>query len=135
MKKAFVSKIGLEIVIPILVILMIGFHKIVIEPNIRVIILLIFILSLITYTLTQIRYIIEGNTLVIKTGFLVNHKIEISTIKKISKSKSILSAPAASLDRLEIAYQNNQSVLISPKNKKGFIEELKKINPQIELSI
>lgn len=85
----------------------------------------------IVYTFTNTVYSISGRILHIKCGFLYNKKIDISTIKRIEESGSPLSSPAASMDRLEIIYNKFDSILISPKEKKEFIEEMLKINPEI----
>tara|TARA_R110001592_G_scaffold32216_2_gene112982 strand:- start:68 stop:340 length:273 start_codon:yes stop_codon:yes gene_type:complete len=77
-------------------------------------------------------YLIDGRFLIIRSSFLINKKIKISSVKKISETNNPLSAPAASLDRLEIIYDNNGSVLISPKDKSGFIKHITRLNPQIE---
>ena len=135
MKKVYKSKIGLEIIIPILIILAFGFKNIMNEPKVAPIILLILVLAFITYMLTSIKYTIENQNLNIKAGFLINQNINIMNIESIKKSKNILSSPAASLDRLEIIENNKNSILISPKNKIEFIEELKKINPLIDVKI
>ena len=135
MKKIYKSKIGLEIIIPILIILAFGFKNIINEPKVAPIILLILVLAFITYMLTSIKYTVENQNLNIKAGFLINQNINIMNIESIKKSKNILSSPAASLDRLEIIENNKNSILISPKNKIEFIEELKKINPLIDVKI
>ncbi|WP_174236930.1 PH domain-containing protein, partial [Mucilaginibacter sp. L196] len=41
------------------------------------------------------------------------------------------SAPALSTDRVEIFYNQNDSVLISPKDQAEFIERLKAVNGEI----
>lgn len=79
------------------------------------------------------RYIINENQLIVKSTWIVNERIEISKIKKIEKSNSILSSPALSLERLRIRYNKFDEILISPKEKKEFIDELLKINPTIEI--
>ena len=135
MKKIYKSKIGLEIIIPILIILAFGFKNIISEPKVAPIILLILVLAFITFLLTSIKYTIENQNLNIKAGFLINQNINIMNIESIKKSKNILSSPAASLDRIEIIENNKNSILISPKNKIEFIEELKKINPQIDVKL
>ena len=135
MKKVYKSKIGLEIIIPILIILAFGFKNIINEPKVAPIILLILVLAFITFLLTSIKYTIENQNLNIKAGFLINQNINIMNIESIKKSKNILSSPAASLDRIEIIENNKNSILISPKNKIEFIEELKKINPQIYVKL
>lgn len=59
--------------------------------------------------------------------------IDIDKIKSISKTKSLLSSPAASLtDRIELKFGTYDAVIISPKEKKEFIRALVKINPNIK---
>lgn len=135
MKKVYHSKIGLELIIPIAIILIIGFKNIIKEPKLAAIIFLAILIVFMIYIFTSIKYTIENQNLNIKAGFLINEDINILSIQKISKSNNILSAPAASLDRLEIIYGNKNSILISPKNKADFIDEIKKINPNFEVNI
>ncbi|MGB3150680.1 MAG: PH domain-containing protein [Maribacter sp.] len=80
-------------------------------------------------------YIIENEKLLVKSSFVVNKKIEIMSITKISETNSIISSPAASLDRLEIVYEGNNSILISPKDKSAFINDIKKINKDIKIKL
>ena len=77
-------------------------------------------------------YTISNNILKIKSGFLLNRSIPIESIKKIVPCHTILSAPALSFDRLEVFYNQYDSVVISPENKDDFIADLQKINPAIE---
>ncbi len=58
--------------------------------------------------------------------------MNIEKIKSITKTNNPISAPAASFDRIEINYGEFNSVIISPKDKIGFIKELIKINPNID---
>lgn len=133
--KRFYSKIGLEVVIPIGVILGVTGTLMVIQkawPGVAIILVtLLFIVHLITTTFYQI----EGNNLQIKSGFIVNKLIAINSISKIQKSNSVFSSPAASLDRLEIFYNKYDSVLISPKDKQEFLAQLRNINPAIEIQV
>lgn len=79
------------------------------------------------------KYIINKKILSIKGGLLYKMKIDISSIKKIEESRSLLSSPAPSLDRLEILYNKYDSILISPKEKEDFINEILKINPDVRV--
>ena len=81
----------------------------------------------------SINYKIEKENLNVKCTFLVNENIEINTIRKITETYNPLSSPAASIDRIEIFYNKFDSVLISPKKKQEFIEDVLKINPNIEV--
>jgi hypothetical protein len=133
--KRFYSKIGAEVVIPIG--LIIGFtsaimmiQKALVGLAINLLVIL-FIVHLITTTFYQV----EGKSLRIKSGFIINRLIVIDSIHKIQKSNSLFSSPAVSLDRLEIFYNKNDSILISPKDKHKFLAELQKINPAIEINV
>ncbi len=77
------------------------------------------------------KYTITGTTLNVKSGLVINIDIDIEKIKKITPNNTVWSAPALSFDRIEIFYNTYDSVVISPQNKKDFIETLKQINPAI----
>ncbi|TGX79940.1 hypothetical protein E5358_14175 [Palleniella muris] len=47
-----------------------------------------------------IRYIIDGKDLVVKCGFLFSERFHIDDIMSIKSTHTMLSSPAASLDRL-----------------------------------
>jgi hypothetical protein len=88
------------------------------------------ILGLIGIMFSKIKYVIVGN--VLKIWWI---KVEIQTIRKIYKTRNPLSSPALSLDRIAIVYNKYDEVLISPKYKKEFVDELLKINPAIVVEI
>lgn len=130
--KVFKSKIdwwfGLVLVYPIFVsIKSMLFGEWIGLLGLGVVVGLIFVFSKTT------RYIINENQLIVKSTWIVNERIDISKITKIEKSNSILSSPALSLDRLRIRYNKYDEVLISPKEKKAFIDEVLKINPNVEI--
>ncbi len=86
----------------------------------------------IIYCFLSTKYIIINNILNIKCGFFINEKINIANIVKIVPVKSIIASPAASLDRIGIYLTKQHTpVIISPKNKREFIDNLKSINPNI----
>ncbi|HLT51778.1 MAG TPA: PH domain-containing protein [Arenibacter sp.] len=86
----------------------------------------------IVYILLSTYYEIREGELRIKSGFLLNRSIPINAITKIEATNNPISAPATSLDRLEIFYNKYESVIISPKEKLAFIAHLKQINPKIQ---
>lgn len=80
----------------------------------------------------NLRYTIDKDRLDIYYGFFsYKLSIDINSIRKIEKSRSILSAPAASMNRIEIHYNKFDSILISPKDQQEFIHNLCQINPNI----
>ena len=46
--------------------------------------------------------------------------IKLSDIQSVTPTKSMISSPALSMDRLEICYEENRKVLVSPVDKEGF---------------
>jgi hypothetical protein len=128
------SKIGLELIIPLLIIFGGLAITMVVNKAWAGVVILAPILAFITHMLLTTYYIVDGQTLVVKCGFLVNMKIDINTIKSIKETNNALSSPAASLDRLEISYGKYDSVMISPKEKAEFISALTSINPSIEIT-
>ncbi|MDA6069987.1 PH domain-containing protein [Flavobacterium sp. AC] len=96
---------------------------------------ILFVVAFILHVFLNTYYIIENDKLTIKCGFFINLKIEIQSIKKITKSYNVISSPALSFDRIEIVYNQFDTVLISPKDRLRFIEAIKSVNPQIEINI
>ncbi|GAB3066419.1 PH domain-containing protein [Virgibacillus ainsalahensis] len=78
-------------------------------------------------------YKIEGNKIKVRYGPL-RLKVKIEDILEIRKVKNIFAAPALSIHRLEIYAGRYNIISISPRNEKEFIDELVKINPNLENS-
>lgn len=85
------------------------------------------------YGFGTIYYNINGNILDITFGFNQQVTIDIMTIKKIKKIRSRLNVNSAALsaDRIEIFYNNVDSIMLSPEDQTTFVAHLKQINPQI----
>ena len=96
-----------------------------------IIILLLHFLLL--FMLANIKYVINESQLIIdqSLGKWGKEVIDISTIKSIEPTHTILGAPASSLDRLRISYNKYDDIIISPRRKEEFIRQLQSINPQI----
>lgn len=136
MKKVFPSKV--DKFIPLLFWVtsipgvVIGFR----EKDLVIFAIMISVFGLIMYLLYDTNYTISQGNLKVHSGFIVNKNIPISEIISIKKTDSILSAPAASLtDRIEVFYGNSKSIVISPKDKQGFVDELLKQNSDIKIEI
>lgn len=80
----------------------------------------------------SISYIIDGNQLEVKYFYIIKETFPIDRIVLIEKSNSILSSPAASLDRIRLTFSDGKTLVISPGNRKGFIDTLNTINPKIK---
>lgn len=134
MKKVYKSKIGLELVIPLIIVFgAILFLAVTEEPNFVGFGILLLVMIFVIHMFMTTNYTIDGDSLKIKCGFFFNETIDIKTIKKISETNNALSSPATSLDRIEINYGKFDSVIISPKLKKEFIDEIIAINSSVEV--
>lgn len=76
-------------------------------------------------------YTIEDNVLKIQYGPF-KKKIKIDDIHRMKETKNLFTAPALSMDKIEIKYARFETVSISPKNKMEFVRQLLKKNPMIK---
>lgn len=83
--------------------------------------------------LFKTSYSVDESTLKIYSFPFYNKKIPIESIVSIEYSRSLLSAPAPSLMRLEIIYNKYDSILISPQNREAFIDEVLKHNANVKV--
>lgn len=86
------------------------------------------IIFLIWLPIFNTYYVVENNTLMIKS-LVFRWKININDIIQIEPTHNPLSSPALSLDRLKIYYMKNgeiTSVMISPKDKERFFQAINK---------
>ena len=132
MEKVFRSKIDRQFVVPIAVIIGGTFLWLLYLHAWAGVIVVLAVGLFILHLFTTTYYIISGDTLRIKSGFLINTVVDIASITKITATRNMLSSPALSLDRIEIFYNKYDSVMISPEDKAEFIARLKDINPRIK---
>lgn len=132
--KIYKSKIGLELVIPLLIVFGTALILILNEKSSWLGLIILFpVILFVVHMFMTTYYVISGNNLTIKCGFLINLTLDIRTIKKISETNNLLSSPATSIDRIEIMFGNFDSVIISPKDKKEFINDILALNPRVEV--
>lgn len=91
---------------------------------------MLFLVELVIRILTTF-YIIDNKTLTVKSGMWINKKIDISSIKKITRTNDIGWSVALSSDSLRILYEDAKQVIVSPKNKKQFLNDLTSIHPDL----
>ena len=126
------SKIGWFLVLVLMVMIGAVVYVLLKEPMGMGAVVLLLITLFMVYFLLTTYYEIGDGVLRIKSGFLINRTILITNIKKIEATNSLVGAPAASLDRLEVYYNKYQSVILSPKKKRMFVSHLIRLNPKIQ---
>lgn len=72
----------------------------------------------------HVRYWIADSVLHIRASFF-RWKIPVDTIISVTPSRSWMSAPALSLDRLAILHERG-TVMISPRDEQAFLRELER---------
>jgi hypothetical protein len=130
MKDVYKSKIGPPIIFPLCTVGGMFIAMIITRAWPAVLIMGVLILVLI-HTYFNTYYTIAGNELKVRYGVIINKTIDIGSVKKIVSTRDMRSAPALSTDRVEIFYNQYDSVLISPEDQAEFIERLKGINGEI----
>ena len=134
--KIYRSKIDcwLAVLIPALTILP-ALPLVISGEDIWVVVLLAFISALELAVVTGFRYVIDGSKLIVKALYVINSgTYDIGNIVEITQTRTILSSPAASLDRIAISLSNSRTPLvISPVDKEAFISTLTAINPDIRV--
>ena len=78
----------------------------------------------------NVKYSLSDDELFVKNGFSTQ-SIPLKDIIYIIPTNSMLSAPALSLDRIEIKYEGG-SIVISPKDKEGFYHAIQERVPALE---
>lgn len=127
------SKKGIVVYIPIVILAVVVGVNIIVGDYWGSIFCAAIVLAVVGPMILNTNYTVRGDgSLKVRCGFFVNLLVDINTIRKIETTKSILSSPALSFDRLEVFYNKFDSVIISPKNKEEFIAQLQNINPAIE---
>jgi len=78
------------------------------------------------WLLLSTNYTVNGTTLSVRSGPF-SWQIPISKVTRIVPTRSPLSSPALSLDRLRIEYGPGKAVLVSPRNQGAFIRAINEV--------
>lgn len=85
--------------------------------------LAVFVFVLPIWILLSTRYIVDSDTLKVRAGpFFWN--LPVSDIHSLSPTRSPLSSPALSLDRIQINYGAGKRLIVSPDDRRGFADAL-----------
>ncbi|WP_051200041.1 PH domain-containing protein [Flavobacterium subsaxonicum] len=128
------SKIGWELVIPLIVVLGGCTGVMLYEGAWPGLLIMLVTMAFVAHLFFTTYYVVDGDNLFVRCGFS-KQTVAISSIRKISDDSNWVSSPALSLDRLELFFTGYNSVVVSPKDKKSFILHLLQINNNIELKL
>lgn len=104
------------------------------DGNPGILIFHLFLGLIIYFLVMRMRYVLSNEQLKIFVGPFLYSTIELIKIRKMELSNNPLSSPAASLKRLAIYYNKWGYVLISPKNREEFMDEVWKRKAQLEIN-
>ena len=80
-------------------------------------------LGLPIWLLFSTYYTIKADTLLIRSGPF-SWNIPVSEIESVKPSRSVVSSPALSLNRIELTYRQGRRVFISPKYSQEFLKAI-----------
>lgn len=103
-------------------------------PEQWMVVILVLVAGLLIWLWFATYYEIEGNELRYRSG-PINGKIAINLIRTVVKNKTQFSGlkPALASNGCVVEYEKYNEIYLSPKDQDGFIAELLKINPAIEV--
>ena len=129
----FKSKVDIWMAIIFIVVPMSMIYGVITEPSAILLLITALIIVLLCILFFGTKYVIEEDELIVYGG-LYKKRIQIKQIRSLRPSKNPLSAPAMSIDRIEITFDPHiQVVLVSPKDKELFVKKLLEVNPNISL--
>ena len=79
--------------------------------------------ALIVWTLTSTSYDVTDTTLRVRSAF-IRRSVPLSSIRSVRTTRSVLSAPALSLYRLEVQHASGR-VVVSPRDQAGFVKAIR----------
>lgn len=96
-------------------------------------IVLLSVLAFPLWLLAQTYYEFQDDILLVRSGPF-KWRVPLSQVHDVQPTRSILSSPALSLDRLRIDYGSGGCILVSPADKAGFLGEInaRRSNPSVK---
>jgi hypothetical protein len=87
--------------------------------------------AVMTWNLLSTYYVVSTDALIVRC-MLSRRMVPLASVTKLRSSRDFRSAPALSLDRIEVMY-GGQSVLISPKETAEFVEAIRRRQPSVSI--
>ncbi|MER2121260.1 MAG: PH domain-containing protein [Solibacillus sp.] len=127
----FKSKVDIWMAIIFIFVPISMIYGVITEPSAVLLLVTAFIIVLLCILFFGTKYVIEKEELIVYGG-IYKKRIPIKQIRSLRPTKNPLSAPAMSIDRIEITFDPHiQVILVSPKERELFVKKLLEINPSI----
>jgi hypothetical protein len=134
----FPSKIDLWLVVVLSVsvgvpLLAMGYRALVVRDTRLVppVLVLACVTAFLWWMYTTTAYRITADMLLVRSGPVRIH-VPLKSVTALRASRSLLSAPALSLDRIEVSY-GSKRVVISPRDRIAFVAAMKQRVPNVQL--
>ena len=101
------------------------------SPGIVTVATLALSIGVIAWIFATTSYRFAERELVVKSGPL-RVRVPFDKILRVTRTRSVLSAPALSLQRLEIVYEKHRTVVISPQDEARFLATLRERAPSAD---
>lgn len=88
-----------------------------------IILLGIAVIGLIVWLMIGTYYVVDHGTIRIVAGPF-RRKVPIDQVSSVEATRSLVSSPALSMDRMRIGYGKNRRIIISPADKQGFLRAI-----------
>ena len=131
----FRSRISVGLVVPMLGIIGSAFVMSLPAGVIHALLVIVPALFIIVIPMVSMRYVIDGDTLFVRTiPFTRGTAYDLKKLQSISPTRTILSSPAWSLRRIKLDFGVGMPLVISPAAQDVFIDEIRRINPNVKVN-
>jgi uncharacterized membrane protein YdbT with pleckstrin-like domain len=120
---------------PILLVLGLMVQRLVVRgqwPGTVTLATLVLSIGIVGWIFATTSYRFAESELVVQSGPL-RVRVPFAQVRRVTRTRSVLSAPALSLRRLEITYGSHSAVVISPEDEARFLATLRERSPDAEL--
>lgn len=111
----------------------IGTYQALSEGMYSALIALAFALIAFVGTFLGISYTIEEDRLTVCNLFFIRQTYDLKKLISITPTRNPISSPAASLRRISLNFGCGSPLIISPASQAMFIEEILRINPNVQV--
>lgn len=131
----FRSRVSVLLVAFILLALAFPVYLSIREFDVTRILILLGVFGFILLSLFGIHYTLEENLLYVSTlPFIKGKPYDLTKLESITPTRTLLSSPAASLNRIKLDFGVGMPLVISPAAQDLFIEEILRINPKVKVN-
>lgn len=131
----FRSRVSILLVFIIIAALMPGLIAPLMDGEIAPMLITLGVEIIVLSLLFCIRYRIEDDKLYVGEVFRKGTAYDLKKLVSITPTRSILSAPAASLRRIKLYFGCGNALVISPAAQDVFIDEILRINPNVKINL